>query len=80
MQLIPTKDLDRAEWLKIRQSGIGGSDIAAIMGMKSQITTRRSVSGTWVLPMSLPATLLCLSAVINTSNKLSILIKNCLTS
>lgn len=28
----PTKDLSREEWLKLRQSGIGGSDISAIMG------------------------------------------------
>lgn len=38
MQLIPTKDLERAEWLKIRQSGIGGSDIAAIMGVSKYKT------------------------------------------
>lgn len=29
---IPTKDLTRQEWLKLRQTGIGGSDISAIMG------------------------------------------------
>lgn len=38
MQLIPTKDLERAEWLKIRQTGIGGSDIAAIMGVSKYKT------------------------------------------
>ena len=29
---IPTKDLPREDWLRLRQSGIGGSDISAIMG------------------------------------------------
>ena len=29
---IPTKDLSREDWLRLRQSGIGGSDISAIMG------------------------------------------------
>lgn len=29
---IPTKDLSREDWLKLRQTGIGGSDISAIMG------------------------------------------------
>ena len=29
---IHTKDLPREEWLRLRQSGIGGSDISAIMG------------------------------------------------
>lgn len=29
---IPTKNLSREDWLKLRQSGIGGSDISAIMG------------------------------------------------
>lgn len=28
----PTKDLPREDWLRLRQSGIGGSDISAIMG------------------------------------------------
>lgn len=30
--VIPTKDLSREDWLRLRQSGIGGSDISAIMG------------------------------------------------
>ena len=29
---IPTKDLSREDWLRLRQSGIGGSDISAVMG------------------------------------------------
>ena len=32
MQTIPTKNLTREQWLKLRQSGIGGSDISAILG------------------------------------------------
>ena len=31
--LINTKNMDRLDWLKARQSGIGGSDVAAIMGL-----------------------------------------------
>lgn len=38
MQLLPTKDLERAEWLKIRQTGIGGSDVAAILGISKYKT------------------------------------------
>lgn len=38
MQLTSTKDLDHAEWLKIRQTGIGGSDIAAILGISKYKT------------------------------------------
>lgn len=30
---VKTKDLSRTDWLKLRQSGIGGSDIAAIVGV-----------------------------------------------
>lgn len=32
MKAIKTKDLTNLEWLKLRQTGIGGSDIATIMG------------------------------------------------
>ena len=31
--IIPTKDMSHAEWLDIRRKGIGGSDLAGIMGM-----------------------------------------------
>lgn len=31
--LTNTKDMDRLEWLKVRQKGIGGSDAGAILGM-----------------------------------------------
>lgn len=36
--LYQTKDLTRQEWLKIRQTGIGGSDIAAILGVSKYKT------------------------------------------
>lgn len=32
-KLFNIKDLDRREWLKCRQEGIGGSDVAAILGL-----------------------------------------------
>ena len=35
---IPTKDLSREDWLRLRQTGIGGSDISAIMGFNSYKT------------------------------------------
>lgn len=35
---VKTKDLSRTDWLKLRQSGIGGSDIAAIMGISPYAT------------------------------------------
>ena len=31
--LVETKDLSREEWLKYRKQGIGGSDVAAILGI-----------------------------------------------
>ncbi len=34
-QLISTENIKREEWLEARKKGIGGSDIAAIMGMNS---------------------------------------------
>lgn len=33
LRLISTKDLTRDEWLKVRQTGIGGSDAAAAVGL-----------------------------------------------
>ena len=30
---IPIKDLSREEWLKLRKTGIGGSDAGSICGM-----------------------------------------------
>lgn len=33
MKIAKTKNMDRSEWLKLRQQGIGGSDAAAILGM-----------------------------------------------
>lgn len=33
MKIIPTKDLTRAQWLELRRQGIGGSDVAAILGL-----------------------------------------------
>lgn len=33
MKIAKTKDMDRSEWLKLRQQGIGGSDAAAILGV-----------------------------------------------
>lgn len=36
--VIPTKDLSRAQWLDLRRQGIGGSDLAGIMGMSSYAT------------------------------------------
>lgn len=38
--IIDTKNIDRNEWLKIRKSGIGGSDVAAIFGCSPFKTTR----------------------------------------
>ena len=33
LRLVPTKDLSRAEWLAVRQQGIGSSDAAAAVGL-----------------------------------------------
>lgn len=33
MKIAKTKNLERSQWLKLRQQGIGGSDAAAILGM-----------------------------------------------
>jgi putative phage-type endonuclease len=37
-EVIPTKDLTHAEWLDLRRQGIGGSDLAGIMGMSNYST------------------------------------------
>lgn len=37
-EFIPTKDLTREEWLVQRKKGIGGSDVAAILGMSDYST------------------------------------------
>lgn len=37
-EVIPIKDLSHAEWLDLRRKGIGGSDLAAIMGMSNYST------------------------------------------
>lgn len=34
-KIIPTADLTHAEWLNLRRKGIGGSDLAGIMGMSN---------------------------------------------
>lgn len=34
-KLFNIKDLDRREWLKCRQAGIGGSDVAALLGLNN---------------------------------------------
>ena len=31
--MIPTKDMSREEWLRMRKTGIGGSDAGAICGL-----------------------------------------------
>lgn len=33
MKIIPTQNLTRAQWLELRRQGIGGSDVAAILGL-----------------------------------------------
>ena len=33
MKIIPTQNLTRAQWLELRRQGIGGSDVAAIIGI-----------------------------------------------
>lgn len=42
LRLVDTKDLSRKEWLEVRKSGIGGSDAAAAIGLKSTTQSYRS--------------------------------------
>jgi putative phage-type endonuclease len=38
LQLIPTSNMSREEWLMRRQEGIGGSDISSILGLNSRFS------------------------------------------